>query len=188
VIPQLGDEGHLPPGRYRTSLQEVEDRFVNHEEFAHSASRRNLWHGFQVYLTAWASAEEAMGVSVLIGVWIGGSFPSSKLDPEDIDIAAVFDRRALDALEGQVGVGAFRRLVSNRSKCLDKYGVEPHPVRWVRVATPWDSDAQSPASRDYFHDRGTLDDWMQRARPAGDKVAPRPEDADPARGYLEVEW
>jgi hypothetical protein len=188
VIPDLdGATGHLPPGRYRATYEQVKARFCDHPDFVGSQKRARLWEGFERYLTAWFEVEDQLGSRLLLAVWLGGSYMSAKEDPDDLDIAVVIDRDALDAADGRDGVGTAKKLMKNRTKCLSVYGVEPHPVRWVRLATPWGPDAQTLTGRDYYNDRGTLDDWMQRCPSSDVKVAPVPEDAWPARGYLEVE-
>lgn len=187
MIPALSDTGHLPPGRYRTTLEEVEERFVRSREFEGSTSRTTVWDGLGLYLHAWDQLEQQVnGVGLLKWLWIGGSFASAKLNPSDIDVSVVIDGDLLRKLRGRPGIGKLRDLFNERAKVRETFKVEPAAIQWRAVASTWTSSGWNMADRDYLERRGALDDWWQRVR-SDDHVAPHMDDAPPRRGYLEVE-
>lgn len=56
------------------------------------------------------------------------------------------------------------------------------------VANPWVPGDLGAEGSDYFLARGMWDDWWQRHRSTTDKTLPPTEgDAEPRRGYLEVD-
>ena len=71
TIPGFDVHGNLPPGVYRVSLSEVEDRFT------WNARRRQLFAGLSKALANLAAA----GVK---RVWIDGSFATAKEEPNDV--------------------------------------------------------------------------------------------------------
>ena len=71
-IPSFDANGNLPPGIYRVSLEEIEDRFT------WNPTRQRLFKGLKAALANLAGA----GVRY---VWINGSFVTSKDKPNDID-------------------------------------------------------------------------------------------------------
>jgi hypothetical protein len=87
MIPLLqGDPAHLPPGRYRATLDEVYERFV--AQTPESPTRHVIWEGFMSYLQAWAATEEQLsphldGRSLVRVAWLAGSFVSGKVDPNN---------------------------------------------------------------------------------------------------------
>ncbi|MDT3443595.1 DUF6932 family protein [Pseudofrankia sp. BMG5.37] len=56
IPPLVGQPPHLPPGRYRATLDEVLERFV--DGFPGSSTRRGIWDGFVAYLRVWVDFEE----------------------------------------------------------------------------------------------------------------------------------
>lgn len=188
MIPDLNDGGHLPPGRYRASLDEIHDRFVLNPQFASSSTRAEIWNGFLDYLAAWLEAEDkADSGQVLQTVWLAGSFVSACMDPSDLDITPIIDRDALATVQGKPGSKALKKLIGHREKVRDRFRVEPFPLPWVATASPLRPRGVNSSVRDYLETRGSLDDWWQRVRPEGAKQAPLVEHAMPRRGYLEVE-
>ncbi|MFD1145734.1 DUF6932 family protein [Saccharothrix hoggarensis] len=186
-MPELGANGHLPPGRYRTSLEEVQARFVDHDQFVNSATRRDIWQGFQDYLAAWLLAEEKADVGpVLQLVWLAGSFISGKLNPDDLDVTPVIDRRALVEAQTHRRSKALKRLIGHRTGIVERFKVEPFVLEWEPVASTLRPTAVGSSARDYLERRGSLDDWWQRLRAPGPKGPSTEEEAPPRRGYLEV--
>ncbi|WP_374118868.1 DUF6932 family protein [Allokutzneria sp. A3M-2-11 16] len=189
MLPELHTtSGHLPPGRYRVNLSEVQARFVAHRDFSQSSTRQLIWDGFRSYLAAWKVAEDNAGVGrVLKLIWLAGSFISMKLDPDDLDVTPVIDRHALLEAQGQRGSKALRRLIEHRDSIVANFRVEPFVLDWVPSTSTLRPNSARSLTRDYLERRGSLDDWWQRVRPPGPKLAPLLEDAPPRRGYLEVE-
>ncbi|MGW4590652.1 DUF6932 family protein [Amycolatopsis thermoflava] len=189
MIPALDSAGNLPPGRYRASFEEIEDRFVNHPQFATSSTRAGIWEGLGLYLQTWEALNEDLACPQLLRwLWIGGSFTSSRLNPKDIDVSPVVDYEVLQHLKGRPGVGRVRALFEQRRKVVERYQVEPMPIHWRAIASTYTEAQWGSPDRDYLERRGALDDWWQRCRGLSwDGGAPIPEDAPPRRGYLEVE-
>lgn len=176
----------LPPGRYRCTLDEIYERFVDAPEFSHSSTRVDRFDGLVAYLHDWRTAQSAFGGDpVLMGLWVGGSFISSVLDPQDIDVTPHISGPRLRELEGKPGVGRLKRLFEHRKSVRARYLVEPFPFTWYPVAAPFGRGG-SAVEFDYYTNRGIMDDFWQRVRPPGPKVAPTLEDAPSRRGYLEV--
>jgi hypothetical protein len=79
-IPNLNEQGLLPPGIYDCSLEEIGERFGT---FQSTDRRSRLYEGLQDYLTQVRSANMA------IAVIVDGSFVTSSADPNDIDLILV---------------------------------------------------------------------------------------------------
>jgi hypothetical protein len=79
-IPNLNEQGLLPPGVYDCSLEEIGERFGT---FQSTDRRSRLYERLQEYLTQVRSANLA------IAVIVNGSFVTSKADPNDIDLILV---------------------------------------------------------------------------------------------------
>lgn len=189
TVPSLDPAtGHLPPGRYRTSLSAIEECFVLGAEFVASTTRAPIWDGFINYLRAWKESQMTLGYPILKTLWIGGSFTSNLLNPEDIDISPVYDQDVVDDLHNQPGIGKLKKLVGHRQSMVKTYGVEPFPLPWRSLASTLHPSTLPEHAQAYLAKRGGLDDWWQRVRPVGKKVAPTAPDAAAARGYLEVPW
>lgn len=187
MIPELTAEGFLPVGRYAARLQEIQDSFVSHTRFKNSATRPQLWEGFELYLATWAGAEDRLGVPGLLHrVWMGGSFASSTLDPGDVDLTVMVDDELRQSCRGKPGAGILRDLVGDRTRIRQTFGVEPFELRWRPVTSVFDLGRLTPEERDYLLARGAHEDLWERVRPAGSKGPLRPEDARAARGFLEV--
>ncbi len=71
-IPNFDENGNLPPGVYRVSLEDVKARFTWNKR------RRHLFDGLAAAVANLAAA----GVAT---VWVDGSFTTSKEEPGDID-------------------------------------------------------------------------------------------------------
>ena len=89
-IPPFNSDGLLPPGRYSCSVSDVEQYFV--VGYPTSQTRRGLFDG-------WAQYRTTLGAIVpLTAEWIGGGFVENKEDPSDLDLCALFEGSAFDAL------------------------------------------------------------------------------------------
>lgn len=71
-IPDFDANGNLPPGVFRVSLKDIEDRFTCNR------TRRRLFNGLKRALAILAAA----GVR---RVWVNGSFVTAQGHPNDID-------------------------------------------------------------------------------------------------------
>ncbi|WP_437770636.1 DUF6932 family protein [Arthrobacter sp. KNU40] len=189
AIPPLDSvTGHLPPGRYRTTLGHIRHRFVDHSQFSGSTTRPEIWDGFLSYLTAWDETSAPFGQPILHTLWVAGSFISDELNPGDIDVSPVYDEGRVSDLASTQGIGKVKALVGHRKKLVEKYKVEPFPIPWRSLETTLLPTTLLDHEQDYLAKRGGLDDWWQRVRPAGPRAASLAPDVSSARGYLEVTW
>ncbi|MDR0593747.1 MAG: hypothetical protein LBG60_10930 [Bifidobacteriaceae bacterium] len=180
TIPQFDDEGFLPPGRYRALGDEVRARFV--DPYPPDSPRRAIWED-------WLTVTELLKATVgtVCAAWIGGSFLSAKPAPDDIDSLYVVPEASLAAIAE----------TDPRAKTLQLVtGHGPHGIRaryGLRVDTYLLSWALNPAGAPrtqadvlYCQWRGYWDDFWLRRRSGAKMDVPRPEDALPRRGYVEV--
>jgi hypothetical protein len=79
-IPALDERGLLPAGVHRCSLEEVQARFG---QFQSTDRRVHLFQQLQRYV------EQARSAAVVRAIVVDGSFVTSKVDPEDIDLMVV---------------------------------------------------------------------------------------------------
>ncbi|THJ64582.1 hypothetical protein E8P82_14695 [Arthrobacter echini] len=104
AIPPLDSvTGHLPSGRYRTTLGHIRHRFVDHPEFSTSTTRQAIWDRFLSYLTAWETSQQPLGQQILHTLRIAGSFLSDEIDPEVLDVSPVYDEGMVSDLAGTPG-------------------------------------------------------------------------------------
>ncbi len=122
---------------------------------------------------------------LLVQMWIGGSFASTKLDPRNIDVTLFIDVEQRNKLSGLEGSGKLRKLMKSRDRIARNYGVSPMFVDYRAVANVFQPDQMTTEDRDYFLGRGIWDDWWQRTRSSDDQP-PTHESAASRRGYLEV--
>ncbi|KQU30306.1 hypothetical protein ASG69_04410 [Rhodococcus sp. Leaf225] len=159
--------------------------FVDHPDFAASPTRPALFTGFLRYLQEWEGIETASGLELLHRVWIGGSFASAKVDPEDVDVTPLISRTSIETLRGRPGSGRVKGLFEQRKNVRRNFKVEPFAV----LASPFTAlKLQNLDAHDYEYvaSRGMMDDFWQRTTTGG-KHAMLAEDATPRRGYLEVD-
>ncbi|MBP2523597.1 MULTISPECIES: DUF6932 family protein [unclassified Rhodococcus (in: high G+C Gram-positive bacteria)] len=188
MIPNLDPtSGHLPPGRFRCTLPEIEQRFVDDAQFATSKRRRMLFDQLLTYLRDWELALDVVSApGVLKQIWIAGSFASAKIDPEDIDVSPILDGPLLREIRGVPGVRRIQRLQGeHRERIAKEYGVEPFPFTWWPVTT-LRRDKVDNLAIDYIATRGLMDDFWQRTRSTDVKTGLTVDTAHARRGYLEV--
>ncbi|MGI8335991.1 DUF6932 family protein [Actinomadura scrupuli] len=185
------DTGFLATGRYRVTADEAFALLVDNSRFANSSTRRELWDGFGRYVNRFFSLEDLYPDLVSPGslihcLWLGGSYISTKLDPDNIDLTVFVDEDSASALRGQTGAGWLREAFS-RGKVKEEFGLSTIKVGYRRIASVFQPEKLSSEDQTYLRDRGAWDDWWQRCRQQGiEKMAPTVETARPARGYLEV--
>ena len=87
MIPQLTDDGFLPPGIHRATMQEIEDRFAT---FQRSNQRIQLAKKFRKLV------EESSKSSIVQRVILAGSYVTNKSEPNDFDyILEVVDHSSI---------------------------------------------------------------------------------------------
>lgn len=170
MLPALirGPEGHdvLPPGRWTCTRSEFEAVFVRRPD---EGVRRKRIEDLDLY----ADLQKRKGIAVT-SYWIAGSYVSTKTTPGDIDITAVIDGAASNPTSGA------NDWITPKARW--QHQIHPEAGRLLKV------DGYSitkvvdshPGADDYYRLRGYWDDWWQRCRITGSKLA---------RGYVEVvDW
>lgn len=159
-------------------MVEVEAHFVTDPVWTPSTTRPTIWADWQ-QITA-----QARKIVPIAAAWLGGSFLTDKLDPDDLDVVYLIDSRLLAGVTNPLHRGFLGLLAQGRAlRALRGKRMDTFVITWVP-----DPDATRvvPGFHDYIRDRGYWDDLWQR-RLSGPKTAPRvPSDALPKRGYLEV--
>lgn len=193
---------YLPCSRYQVTMEEARAMLVEHPQFLASETRLELWENLEEYLLRFVELEEHYselldGAPLVHRLWMGGSYVSSKLNPNDIDFVLFVD----DKSEGRLRASEFNngqrgRKVKNGAKWLTQafnrrmmqkqLRLDPHMLPYRPVLNSFRPEDNQDAERFYFEQRGRFDDWLQRCSPEGEKVAPSEESAKPRRGYLEV--
>lgn len=153
--------------------------------FAASTTRRGIYDDF------WKAAGmlDALGPDLIEAVWIGGSFVTGTLNPDDIDCTFVVSAPVFRTFSnGKKGkIQAFNKKNNIRSKTGLR--VETFLLLREPLAMPWGRTGLNEDAIEYVSVRGAWDDWWLRTRTNPDKKAlPIVEDAEPRRGYLEVKW
>jgi hypothetical protein len=180
VIPALDPAtGLLPVGRHVCTMAEVEAAFVSAPKFAASVTRPSIWADWQQAVAVLQSAV------VVHAAWIGGSFTTDKVDPQDIDVTFLIsvEDYAHRQPQDQRVVSPFTN--AGQVKAVMRLQVDSFVVGWMAIPQPL------PPGRDgvqdfYYRARGYWDDWWQRCRIAPAGTPPSATDASPRRGYLEV--
>lgn len=96
MIPHYNDDGYLPPGIHRATLEEIAVRFGQESELRQAQMESLRW---LVYLAQRAGAQRII---------VNGSFVTDKLEPNDVDcvllIGVDFPRDAAAEAELLVGL------------------------------------------------------------------------------------
>lgn len=129
----------LPPGRHLATQAEIEQTLVS--DFAASVTRRPLFD---------QSTEMLEAIQSLVPVqrqWINGSFVTTKVDPNDIDLVSHIDGEAMDALkplQRMLLQGLIAAHWSRDVSGCDSFSVavypKGHPARatYEKIAAWWD--------------------------------------------------
>lgn len=186
MIPPLTATGALPCGRYRCDLVDLKARFVLDPIYSASSKRAQQ---FADLLQVKAMLDSIDPALVEVG-WVGGSFTTDVLDPDDIDCLFVVNGDAFDALPSNSARARVMQF-NKPGRIRTKTGllVDTFVMVRVPVALPWQSGGIDPTYSHYFGLRGAWDDWWLRPTTRGNKGAtPTVVGAHPVRGYLEVTW
>lgn len=180
----LTAEGYLPRGRFPCTLDDLEDHFVDDSRFDGSATRGEI---FEHFLSA-VDLLKSFSPTLIEGVWVGGSYVTDRLDPDDIDCLFVLSGPAFDALPSNNKRSQVQRF-NTKGYLREKFHLRVESFLLVRVpfANPWLKGGVHPEAAPYTQVRGAWDDWWLRTRTGeGPEEEPRIESAEPRRGYLEV--
>lgn len=166
MLPALGSDGLLPPGRYRSTLTEIHDRFV--KSAPHRAERAEIYAAFELWRNR-AVAEFGPGV-----LWIDGGFVTHKpTPPHDLDLA--FFPADLPLAESSLLSGDGYQLLTLQ----DLFFAMPRPGGWLKRVQPavgWiDAFLARPGDADAWHNI-----WSAVKGPDGEIVS------GSRKGYVEV--
>lgn len=175
-LPELDPvTGLLPVGRFPLTLDEVCAQYVQDSVFSGSVTRGELWTEWENHR---CSVEAAVGS--LGRVWLGGSFVSGKLDPQDIDVVYLLPAQDYDRLEPEDR--GFLMDLCDKEWChrtgmrIDAYGVRlPDEIPFWQLAGGYSQKAGNS-----FRDIGIFDEIWQRTRCEDSDASPL------RRGYVEV--
>jgi len=183
-IPTRSAEGFLPLGRYLCGLEEFKAEFVDAAQFTSSASRAGIFQD----LLGVIDILEDLSADLIESIWIGGSFVTDKLDPDDIDCLFVLSGVAFDGLSSNTKRRRVTQFnVDGWTRRKLRLRVETFILVRVAFANPWERGGVHPDAAPYTQVRGAWDDWWLRVRTGeGPTDPPRIESAEPKRGYLEV--
>lgn len=79
---EFDEYGYICPAtRVRIAAEDIRANFVEHPRFSQSRTRKKIFDGFSRYRSDLRDLLEHDGFE-----WIGGSFTTAKLDPNDIDV------------------------------------------------------------------------------------------------------
>ncbi len=175
MIPALGSGGVLPPGRYRATREQLQATFVD----GRGQVRAELWRH-------WRTATNLLARHVHVNAaWLHGTFLSGSTAPEavgcvywaeDVELdKARLDDTARNLLRAFASPGEIRRIVGlNVDTQLAAWHCQP------------DLSARDDRYTDYAHDRGTMDDLLQRIATGSDGAGLSRASAWPQCGYVEV--
>jgi hypothetical protein len=175
LIPALdATTGALPVGRYPVSLAEIHDEFVAGK----APAREKVFND-------WQKATALLRQHVpLLAAWVGGSFVTSKAEPDDIDCVYWVDYMELSSARLRPASARMVEVFANHElRKLVGLQVDTFVIAWYCCP---DTSQAMPHTWDYWSMRGHWDDFWSRMR-SGPKGAPVVrDDALPRRGYLEV--
>jgi hypothetical protein len=165
----------LPPGRHRRTWEDLRDAYCPTTQFGQSR-RQLVWEHFEL------ATQTLRSVVPVAGVWVGGSFLTSKQEPGDIDAVYIVRAKAYDLLTDDssrrtVALFAGDEQLKARGILVDSYVIQWAPRSTNGLIT--DQDHAQLLSRGYW------DDWLQRHK-EDRGTPPTDQDSFPVRGYVEV--
>lgn len=164
--------GALPGGRHQATLQEFEDAFAKQ-----STTREELW-------AEWSQATELLRSHVPVcAAWVGGSYLTSKVDPDDIDCVYLVDEMHIASLPDP-SKAVLQAFASGKEiRNVTGLRLDTFVLQWISSAGVTRAD---PDLREYHSVRGYWDDLWSRLRSGAKSAAPVRLDSHPRRGYVEV--
>lgn len=186
MIPPLDPATNfLPLGRYACTLSDLKREYVDDPRFSGSITRNQI---FEDLLDAREMLDHISQDLVEV-VWVGGSFVTGVLDPDDIDCTFVISGPELRAFSNTKRDKVMKFNKNGWLREKTQLRVESFLLVREPIANPWLKDGLHPDAVEYLSVRGAWDDWWMRVRSNPDKTAaPVLADAEPKRGYLEVSW
>jgi len=170
--------GALPLGRHVATLDEVRRHFVDDIRFVTSPSRVEIWNHFET------ATSELRSVVPVICVWMGGSFLTNKIDPDDIDLVYWCHDIELNNVTDIGAMGLLHAFAVNSIRRDTGLRVDTRVCHWH--LDPNASHGATPRHEAYSAQRGFWDDFWARMRSGSKDQPPQMADALPRRGYFEV--
>ena len=109
----FNENGVLPPGFCEYKLEEVEEYFV--KDFKDSQTREMIFDGFKKWL------KELYKVAVPEEMWVDGSFATSKINPNDIDVVVFLNYKNFSS-----ELNGFLSQIGRENYCDTYYAIEPN--------------------------------------------------------------
>lgn len=179
LLPALDVQtGLLPLGRYSATLDDIKEHYVDAPRFAESNSRAEIWQHFD------SATQGIRSVVPVVCVWIGGSFLTDKLDPDDIDLVYWCEDVLVDRVTDPQAQLLLQLFAQNQVRAQTGLRVDTRYCRWH--VDPEADQGASDKHKSYVLHRGFWDDFWMRKRSGAKGDAPQRADALPKRGYFEV--
>ncbi len=179
VFPALdAQSGLLPLGRYDASLPDIQANYVDDPRFSTSTTRREVWEHFI------SATNGIRSIVPVVCVWIGGSFLTDKLDPDDIDVVYWCEDTLVDRVKDPQAMLLLQLFAENKLRDAANLRVDTRYCKWHLY--PEADRATSVEHQSYVLSRGYWDDFWMRKRSGAKTDPPQPSDALPRRGYFEV--
>lgn len=170
--------GLIPFGRYNVTLDDIKRYYVDDVRFATSSTRAPIWSDFG------EATKGLRSIVPVVCVWIGGSFLTCKIDPDDIDLVYWCHDTELSNVTDPRARHLLQEFAHNRIRAGTELRVDTRICPWHM-----DPEADKRATlehQNYSQHRGFWDDFWMRMR-SGPKDQPAQlTDALPKRGYFEV--
>lgn len=175
VLPELGPDGMLPPGRYRATGDELHARFVA----GRGERRAQLWRD-------WMSATKVLGRLVPVNaVWLHGSFVSDAPAPEWVQCVYWAEDVEVNSAGVKPPVAKALSAFAAPGKVHEALGVKVD-TRLLHWHCQPDMRFRDEYYATYTMFRGEMDDQVQRVASGLRGSEPAREDAFPRCGYVEV--
>ncbi|MFJ3958880.1 DUF6932 family protein [Arthrobacter sp. NPDC090010] len=179
VLPALdGQTGLLPLGRFGASLEHIKERYVDDPRFAQSTTRAEIWDHFE------SATGGIRSIVPVVCVWIGGSFLTDKMDPDDIDLVYWCEDVLVNKVVDPKARIILQKFALNKIREETGLRVDTHFCQWH--VYPGADRGPTSEHLAYVQQRGYWDDFWMRKRNGEKGMAPQRADALPRRGYFEV--
>ncbi|MBU8822786.1 DUF6932 family protein [Mycolicibacterium goodii] len=175
MLPELGPDGMLPPGRYRVTQGEVQARFVD----GRGQLRAELWRDWEV-------TTRMLGRRIpLNAAWLYGPFLSDADNPAVVQCVYWAEDYELGKARLDPAVAKLLRAFALPGEVRRAVGVKVDTALAAWHCQP-DMRNRDEYFAQYTTRRGEVDDLLQRVASGPRGAAPVREDAVPRRGYVEV--
>lgn len=180
MLPALDTQtGLLPLGRYGVTLDDIKLHYVDAAQFQASTTRAEIWQHLE------SATAGIRSVVPVVCVWIGGSFLTDKMDPDDIDLVYWCQDVLVDQVVADPQAALLLQMFAlNQVRAQTGLRVDTRYCKWHLY--PEADRAQSAEHQSYVLNRGYWDDFWMRKRSGAKTDPPQIADALPRRGYFEV--